>query len=323
MESGRRRHGASVLSSARQRVRGLAGGVAAAVAAAWLVRDHLRARRLEREVAEMLPLGPGGVIVGAEPETLVGSSTHAVLLVHGFGDTPQTMRELAHTLHDAGWSVELCLLPGHGRTLQEFGQARAADWIGFVRDQVARLHRQYAHVSLVGLSMGAALCTIVAAEDDALDAVVLLSPYLSMPTLVRRVGRLLRASGPLAPFRRSAYGAPSIRSETAASQSLGFGVVSGRLMAELLEVTLVAQEALPHVAAPTLYMAARLDNRVPAKDAVRNWRRLGARERTFRWLERSGHIMTVDSEKYTVFHDTLHWLVRHSGITTAAARTPE
>lgn len=304
------------MSSARDRLRGLAAGAAVAVVSALLVRDHLRSRRLQREVAALLPLGPSGVIVGAEPETLVGSSTHAVLLVHGFGDTAQSLRELAHTLHDAGWTVELCLLPGHGRTLQEFGQARAADWIGFVRDQVARLHRQYAHVSLVGLSMGAALCTIVAAEDDALDAVVLLAPYLSMPPSVRRVGRLLRASGALAPFRRSAYGAPSIRNAVAAEQSLGFGVASGRLLAELLEVTEIAQEALPHVSAPTLYIAARQDNRVPAADASRNWRRLGAPERTFLWLERSGHIMTVDDEKHTVFLDTLHWLVRHSALET-------
>ncbi len=296
---------------ARSGVGQLAIGALVVAASALLVRDRLRARRLEREVADRLRVGPSGIIVGAEPETLLGSRTHAVLLVHGFGDTPQSMRELAHALHADGWTVELPLLPGHGRTLQEFGLGRAHDWIGYVRDQVARLHRQYERVTLVGQSMGAALCAIVAAEDDAIDALVLLAPYLSMPGHVRRMGRVLRASGPLAPFRRSAYGTPSIRNPDALREALGFGVVSGRLLAELLEVTQIAQASLPHISAPTLYVASRHDNRVPAETSVRNWNALGAPERTFVWLEHSGHIISVDDEKQVVFRDTAHWLDSH------------
>jgi carboxylesterase len=253
------------------------------------------------------------VVVGAEPETLLASRTHAVLVLHGFGDTPQSVRELGHHLHRAGFTVELPLLPGHGRTLTEFGLARAHDWIGFVRDQVARLRRQYAHVSVVGLSMGAALSAIVAAERDDLDALVLLSPYLCMPDRVRRLAPLLRVSGPLAPFRRSTVKVPSILDPVARAKGLGFGVVSGRLLAELHAVTEIAQEALPDLTVPTLYVAARQDNRVPAVAAARNWLRVGAEVRALRWLEASGHISTVDYEKATVFREALAWLISHSG----------
>ena len=98
--------------------------IAAAVAIGMvglLVRDRVRAQQLEREVAARLRLGPNGIVMGAEPETLIGSRTHAVLVVHGFGDTPQSVRELAHSLHARGFTVEVPLLPGHGRTLTEFG----------------------------------------------------------------------------------------------------------------------------------------------------------------------------------------------------------
>jgi carboxylesterase len=280
---------------------------------ALLLRSRLKARALERQVWDRLRLGRSGVVVGAEPETLVASDTHAVLVLHGFGDTPQSVRELAHHLHDAGYTVELPLLPGHGRTLTEFGQARAHDWIGFVRDQVARLRRQYAHVSVVGLSMGAALSAIVAAEREDLDALVLLSPYLCMPDRVRRIAPLLRASGPLSPFRRSTVKVPSIFDPVARARGLGFGVVSGRLLAELFTVTEVAQDALPELTAPTLYIAARRDNRVPAVAASRNWHRVGAPVRALRWLEESGHISTVDYEKATVFAEVLAWLHVHGG----------
>ncbi len=288
----------------------LIAGVTAVGIAALLVRDRVRARRLEAEVANRLRLGANGIVDGAEPESLIGSATHAVLVVHGFGDTPQSVRELAHVLHREGYTVEVPLLPGHGRTLTEFGNARVHDWVGYIRDQVARLHRIYPHVSLVGLSMGAALCAIVAAEHSDLDAVVLLSPYLSMPPQVRRLAPLLRIAGPLAPFRRSTGKRNSIHNPEAWPASRGMGVVSGRLIGELHEVTQIAQEALPEIDTPLLYIASRQDNRVPALDALRNWTRVNAPVRRFVWLDESGHVITVDYEKQTVFHEVVTWLNR-------------
>ncbi len=290
--------------------------IAASVAigiVALLVRDNVRARRLAREVARRLPLGPHGIVEGAEPESLMGSTTHAVMVLHGFGDTPQSVRELAHTLHDKGWTVEVPLLPGHGRSMAEFGLGRAHDWIGYTRDQVARLRRSYEHVSLVGLSMGAALCAIVAAERDDIDSLVMLSPYLSMPDRIRRLSPLLRISGPLAPFRRSAGRKMSILNPAERPASLGIGVISGHLLAELHDVTEIARQSVPEIRAPTLYMAARNDNRVPLDDTLQNWRQLQSRDRRFRLLDHSGHIMTVDYEKDTVFQETADWLAKHAG----------
>ena len=294
----------------------LAVAVAASVAVgivALLVRDNVKARRLEKEIARRLPPGPHGIVAGAEPQTLIGSRTHAVMVLHGFGDTPQSVRELAHTLHGKGWTVEVPLLPGHGRSMSEFGLSRAHDWIGYTRDQVARLRRSYERVSLVGVSMGAALCAIVAAERDDLNSLVMLSPYLSMPERVRRLSPLLRISGPLAPFRRSAGRTMSIFDPVARQKTLGIGVISGHLLAELHDVTVIARESVPEIQVPTLYMAARNDSRVPLDDTLRNWRQLQSRDRRFRLLDRSGHIMTVDYEKQTVFQETADWLAKHAG----------
>lgn len=286
-----------------------------------LVRERVRARRLERSVETRLRLGPQGIVAGAEPVALRGSATHAVLVLHGFGDTPQSVRELAESLHDSGYTVDVPLLPGHGRTLAEFGRARAEDWVDFVRERVARLRARHAHVSLVGLSMGAALCSIVAAERDDLDALVLLAPYLSMPGPVRRLTPLLRAAGPIAPFRSSVVETPSIKDPVARARGLGFGVVSGRLLAELHAVTQRAQAALPTVTVPTLYIASRNDSRVPVEDAARNWGLVRAPDRAIRWLDGSGHIVTVDYEKHSVFEEVEQWLERHGGVPGAPVRS--
>jgi esterase/lipase len=94
---------------------------------------------------------------------------------------------------------------------------------------------------------------------------------------------------------------------------LGIGVISGHLLDELQDVTLIARESVPDILVPTLYMAARNDSRVPLDDTLRNWRQLQSRDRRFRLLERSGHIMTVDYEKDIVFQETADWLAKHAG----------
>jgi alpha-beta hydrolase superfamily lysophospholipase len=87
----------------------------------------LRARStaLSRALAQRLPVGAQGIIPGAEPIRIAGSPDDAVLLLHGFGDTPRTLAYLARALADAGYTVYVPLLPGHGRTLQSFDRTRA------------------------------------------------------------------------------------------------------------------------------------------------------------------------------------------------------
>ena len=65
------------------------------------------------------------------------STGRAVLLLHGFGDTPQTLHYVADALHAAGYTVRAPLLPGHGRTLAAFGATRAKQWISAARDAYA------------------------------------------------------------------------------------------------------------------------------------------------------------------------------------------
>jgi carboxylesterase len=50
-----------------------------------------------------------------------------VLLCHGFTGSPQSLRPWAEYLADAGLSVSLPRLPGHGTTWQEMARTRAED----------------------------------------------------------------------------------------------------------------------------------------------------------------------------------------------------
>ena len=67
------------------------------------------------------------IIPDAEPWSRQGGS-HGVLVLHGFTGNPQSVRGLALVLADAGFTVEMPLLPGHGTEIADMLPTRWKDW---------------------------------------------------------------------------------------------------------------------------------------------------------------------------------------------------
>src|SRR6476646_7816411 len=124
------------------------------------------------------------VLEGAETIDLREEGSHGVLLLHGFGDTPQTLSLLARRLKKAGYTVFVPLLPGHGRNIEAFTRSRADEWIAAARSYLVELRSRSDGVSVAGLSMGGALAVLLAADARDISALVLIAPYLGMPRLL-------------------------------------------------------------------------------------------------------------------------------------------
>jgi carboxylesterase len=293
---------------------------AVVVLAAATVLHVAHRRRVEQRVGRRLPLGDDGVVRGAGARTLDGEPTRAALVLHGFGDTPQSVAELAHALHADGWTVRVPLLPGHGRTVRDFAASGADAWIGCAREELAALHARHGTVAVVGQSMGGALGVLLAAESpSAVAALVLLAPYVTAPRTVRAVGRAHLALGLVLPYVDSDGGAASIHDPEARAQALGYGVVTPRLLRELGRIVDAAHAVLPRVLAPTRVLLSRRDNRVAAEAAERAATRLGGPTNDVVWFEDCGHVIAVDRERARVFAATREWLTRHAGAAPAAA----
>ncbi len=272
----------------------------------------LLARRIERAVAERLPTGVDGIIPGAEAITLgPPRGRDAVLLLHGFGDTPRTLEYAAALLHERGYSVHVPLLPGHGRTLRAFADSRAEQWTSAARSALASMRERYERVSLVGLSMGGALATLLADGDAGLPALVLVAPYLDAPPLVRRLARWHRAVAIGAPYL-SGSNPRSIHDDAERARSLAYGAMTPRLLAELTRLADRARAALPRVVSPTLIVQSREDTRVAPRIAERAFALLGAREKRLVWMEGCGHIITVDRRRDEVLAHMAEWLDAHA-----------
>jgi carboxylesterase len=282
--------------------------VAAGVGAAWRL---LTSRRVERAYAARKLSLAEGVVEGAESFTLTGTNGRALLLLHGSGDSPQTLRYVSERLHAAGYTVYAPLLPGHGRSPRDFARVRALAYIEAARAALDVLRRRYGWIGVGGLSMGGALAAQLAADASDVRVLVLLAPYLAPPPDVAWATRTASVWGIVQPYV-DARGALSVHDPVARAASYAYGVVAPNALRALVETAEAGRAALARVSVPTLVVHSRADNRIPEHVATRATATLRAPTERH-WVSGCGHVITVDYCKDTVAELVLAFLARHAG----------
>jgi carboxylesterase len=273
---------------------------------------------LKRSRADAVPAAAGGIRPGCEDIRLEGSRERAVLLLHGFGDTPQTLTYVAAALNADGFTVHAPLLPGHGRSTRDFARSTAEDWLSEARTALRQLTAKHSAVGVAGLSMGGALATLLASEIAAVRALVLMAPYFEMPRWLAAAALGGRLWGRFAGEIGSGT-TRSIRDPVERARNLGYGRTTGRLLYELWSLGRRARRALPLVQAPTLMIQSREDNRISPRVAQRAFARLGGAERQLVFTEGAGHIITVDYGRDAVIAEVRDWFGAHLGADTRNA----
>ena len=260
-----------------------------------------------------------GIRKGAETIDLREEGSHGVLLLHGFGDTPQTLSLFARHLVKHGFAVYAPLLPGHGRTMADFTRSRADEWIRAAKDALTDMRDRYATVSVSGLSMGGALAVIVAAERTDIASLVLFAPYLGMPRWLQGAALTFWAWGRLiGPVK--AESPLSIHDPIEREKNLAYGEVTGRTLFELARVVRRAKRSLPKVTAPTLIIQSTEDPRVAPAVAKYALRKLASTEKRILWMTGAGHVITVDRGRERLFSEAERWLESHAGRGATAAQ---
>ncbi len=257
------------------------------------------------------------IVRGAETINLQEGNSRGILLLHGFGDTPQTLSLLAKELHSAGYDVRAPLLPGHGRSFESFAASRHEDWLSFAREELKEMRATHENATLAGLSMGGAIAAILAAENLDTPALVMMAPYMDMPFThkIAALGYWLWG----ADRKRRGNSPGSIRDPLERVKNVGYGAYSARLLHELSRLSAKARRALPRVTMPTLIIQSRTDPRIKPQIAERTLASLGSKEKKLVWIEGAGHIITVDYGREQVFREVREWIDAHvPGLTTTA-----
>lgn len=274
--------------------------------ATWRLRSAIRSRY---ETDANRASRDDEVLNGAEAISL-GHGGRGVLLLHGFGDTPQSVRDLSLALHERGWTVRAPRLHGHGSSLSAFTSARASDWLADARSALDELRAHASPVAVIGQSMGGSLATILASES-ALHAMVLLAPFVRLTRRGVRIGRFHRLIAAFVPYLRS-RSELSILDPEARRRALVRGVTTPRLIHELSIIVGVAWRCAPSVRVPTLVIHSPQDPRVTSSDATEAFARIGSPEKALKWAQRSGHVLSVDHDRDWIRTEVLAWLDAHA-----------
>lgn len=126
------------------------------------------------------------VVAGAEPLSVDGTGENGrigVLLSHGFTGSPFSMRPWAQYLVEAGYSVRMPRLPGHGTTWQDLNRTGWTDWYAEARRNYVELAERCDAVIGCGLSMGGALMLRLAEDPVSagkLAGLVLVNPAIAI-----------------------------------------------------------------------------------------------------------------------------------------------
>ena len=248
-----------------------------------------------------MPQVTSSVLPGAEPLSRHGGPA-GVLVLHGFTGNPQSLRPLAQAVADAGFAVELPLLPGHGTAVEDMIPTRFADWSEAAEAAYRALAERSASTAVVGLSMGGTLALWLAERHPEIRALVLVNPMADPPAQsFQDVLRGLLDSG--------VEVAPGVGSDIAREDMVELAYPGSPVAAalSLFEGVETVHGRLAEVRCPVLLFSSREDHVVPSESGdVVEAGVAGPVERI--WLERSFHVATLDYDAPEIEARTLAFL---------------
>ncbi|GAA1234546.1 alpha/beta hydrolase [Oryzihumus leptocrescens] len=243
------------------------------------------------------------ILPGAEPFSHDGSDV-GVLLVHGFTGTPQSLRPWAEHLAEAGYTVRLPRLPGHGTTWQEMNRTEWSDWYATVDATFRELLARCRTVFVAGLSMGGALALQLAQNHGPRVAgLVLVNPAVKFedPRLV------------VLPVLKHLVGAlPGIANDIKKADATELAYTKTPLKAghsQIVAWRTVIRD-LPEVTQPVLLLHSPQDHVVPASSSALVLSKISSEDVQEILLENSYHVATLDNDAPLIFAESVKFIER-------------
>ncbi len=245
----------------------------------------------------------------AEPLNLSGSSPAAVLLLHGFCGQPGSVKPWARYLHQqAGLSVGVPRLPGHGTTAAELNRTTWQDWYAEAERALRALQAEHDEVYVMGLSMGGTLTLRLAqTAGDAIAGVVVVNPsvYTTRPD---------RFALPI--LRHFIGGFPGITDDIKRPgvTENGYDKIPLQAAYSLTKLWAVTKQGMGAVTVPIRIYTSIEDHVVEPENSEWILEHVSSTDRHQELLHDSYHVATLDNDADTVFAGSLEFVRSRSAV---------
>ena len=243
----------------------------------------------------------------AQSYRLEGNNGKAVLLIHGYTGTPGELRPLGEYLNALGYTVLGVRLPGHGTSVDDLEKTTAEDWYREAARGAESLFEEFQEVFVAGLSMGGIMAIRVAASFPVKAAAIMSAPIF-LPDKRIAFYPILKYFIRSLPKSKKHYGNMmkyNVSYETMPTKPLG------SLFATIKKCK---QEYLKKIKCPTIVLQSKVEHTVVPKSAQYIFDSLGTAEENKKliWLEKSGHIISLDVEREFVFKEIADFFAQAS-----------
>ncbi len=234
----------------------------------------------------------------AEPFFYPGGKT-GILLVHGFTGSPSEMRPLGQFLAAKGYTVQGVRLAGHGTNLDDMVGTTWGDWYDSVRSAYRELEEKCSRVFIVGLSMGGILSLHASLEFSPVAVISINAPI-----------RLVNRRAIFAPLLRHLRLYAEKANPSAYPDHFSYSRMPLNSLNSLLQLIRLVRRELPRVTSPLLVLQSERDDVVNPASAKLIFNNSGSLEKEIEWFPKSGHLLTLGSERDTVFKRVLEFIER-------------
>lgn len=231
--------------------------------------------------------------------------SRAVLMIHGWTGFPGMLYPLFDAIAEAGYTVDLPRLPGHGTAMRDMLSTGHRDWLRRACDAYLDLKASHEEVILLGHSMGGVIALIVAAQVE-VARTVLLAPAVTNRNKLIVLARML---WPLLPRLRSSWSEEE--EQVADLVELGreyFQYDYPRAASELWRMQQLCKRHLGRVSGRVLTVVSEADQLVAPSVADLISARSPRAQHTRVLLKESDHNLPGGSERETVAQLVLDWL---------------
>lgn len=291
------------------------------VALVWLLGDFIHAAvinyRLRRWIST-LSWGDDGVREDCRAYSS-GQGEFALLLVHGFNNSPRIWDRMVPQLVASGFHCRVMRLPGFAERPNETRKATAEHWLAAIESELQELQAEHPRVAIVGHSLGAVAAIRHLSENPgAAESAVLIAPALAVsnrrsPLLPTRVwhefGRwtLLFTRFVESPFTMDVHD-PERRDYTYGSSFAHRGAID-----ELYRLTDRVREGDVPFRTPMMMILSR-DDQIVSWQAAEHFLRQGSSpENLLVFAPDTGHELPIDNGAEELALQMAGWLQEQPG----------
>jgi carboxylesterase len=245
----------------------------------------------------------------AEPFAADGGPVGAVLC-HGLTGMPGSLRDWGTALADAGLTVRIPRLPGHGTTWKDANKTTWQDWYAELERHFDDVRSRCEQVFVMGLSMGGTV-TLRLAEQRGADiaGVVVVNPSLFTTRKDAKLLPLLRLFVPSFPpvgndIKKAGVVEPAYDK---------LPVKAAYQLALLWKLT---NADLAKVTQPLLVFTSRDDHVVEPANSTHLMDTAGSTDKRQVVLENSYHVATMDNDLPRIVDETLSFIRAHAPLSS-------